>query len=479
MAIKIIRVDKIKDAYIKKNLRREAKIMIQLQHPNIVTLHEVCAFQNHYCLVLDFWAGGSMCDYISQKEAGKLAEDQAQKLFKQILNGVEYIHSRNIVHRDIKLDNILTNKAGDHIVLGDFGLSNFLKPGQLLKTHCGSPEYSAPEVILTLQDYTKEVDVWSCGVALFCMVTGHLPFSGQLKGKGSLRSQIREGLTERHYKMLAGLSEGCRSLLHQILSVGVDVTQRPRVQQLQLFSWCFSLPAPKTYDLTHHQQLQVAKRLKDKLDIVEWAPANILGYVQSNRGKLGKTAGCFSLMAGELRQQEMEAQALRSPAATAAIIKPLPAPVLVDEGPGRFRTSNAARPVELKKDEKSARRSGGGKENKPSAKMMKTFVPGTKKNTQTGLGYIEEMLSGGGGAPGQLTRLKNAPHYDRLAVFAQPAQGAPQEAFKEDSAQFRNIKKRRRSSSTFGHHGVNNSRADHPTSGLTKPNKYLDKASQF
>ena len=94
VAIKIIRVDKIKDPYVKKILQREAKIMTQLDHPNIIALHEVCAFQNLYCLVLDFWAGGSLRDYICKKEAGKLEEDQAQTLFKQILNGVEYIHSR-------------------------------------------------------------------------------------------------------------------------------------------------------------------------------------------------------------------------------------------------------------------------------------------------------------------------------------------------------------------------------------------------
>ena len=96
MAIKIIRVDKIKDPYVMKNLHREAEIMTRLDHPNIITLHEVCAFQNLYCLVLDFWAGGSLCDFIHHQEAGKLGEDQAQKMFKQIINGVEYLHSRYV-----------------------------------------------------------------------------------------------------------------------------------------------------------------------------------------------------------------------------------------------------------------------------------------------------------------------------------------------------------------------------------------------
>ena len=213
------------------------------------------------------------------------------------------VFCRNVVHRDLKLENILTNPAGDHIVLGDFGLSNFLEPGQLLRTHCGSPEYAAPEVLLSGADYTKEVDVWSCGVVLYCMVTGQLPFTGHWKGKEGLKSQIKAGLTERHYSVLALLSEGCQSVLHQILSVGLEVSQRPRLRELQVFSWCFSLAAPGPAPLSLHHQLQVAARLKDKLSLAKWSPANILEYVQSDRGKLGKTAGCFSLMAGDLRHQ--------------------------------------------------------------------------------------------------------------------------------------------------------------------------------
>ena len=381
------------------------------------------------------------------------------------------VFCRNVVHRDIKLENILTNKAGDHIVLGDFGLSHFLGPDKLLRTHCGSPEYSAPEVILSSKKYTKEVDIWSCGVTLYVMVTGELPFVGH---RTELMSQIREGLTERHYSMLAGLSESVRSLLHQILCVGVDVNQRPRLHEIQLFSWCFSLPAPRPSSLSHQQQLQVAKRLKDKLGLVKWSPDKILGYVQSNRGKLGKTAGCFSLMAADLRQQEVTAQPLRSPASrpapAATVIKPLPVPLLEDHGRGRLLTSNAARPEDFINDERSARKSGG-QENKPSTKTMKTLVPRTQENTQTPV-RMSDL--------GHTAKLRTASHSDKLVIFAQHGQ----EPVKEGSVRSRNIKKRRRSSSNFGHfghhhHGVNKSRANPPGSGETKPFKYLDKTSQF
>ena len=414
------------------------------------------------------------------------------------------VFCRNVVHRDIKLENILTNQAGDHIVLGDFGLSNFLGPSQLLKTHCGSPEYAAPEVLLSGADYTKEVDVWSCGVVLYCMVTGQLPFTGQwkVKGKKGLESQIKAGLTDWHYSELAGLSESCRAVLHQILTVGLEVSQRPRLQELQLFSWCFSLAAPGPAPLSLHHQLQVAARLKEKLNLVKWSPADILQYVQSNKGKLGKTAGCFSLMAGDLRQQlqqqkleEEEAQTPKTPRPSVRkasvqtpapagvparkIIKPVPAPLLVDDGRGKFLTSTKA---DFKNDERSARKPGG-KENKLSTKMMKTLVRGSRENTPTpvrksGQDYLDEMLA----APRvPRTKLRAAPHYDRLAGFVQPGQGSPQVGVEEDSVRPRNIKKMRISSSTFGHFGHHHHGGNRvtPNRGRSKPFKYLDKTSQF
>ena len=185
VALKIIRVDKIRDPYIMKNLHREARIMTQLNHPNIITLYEVCSYQDYYVLAMEFWTGGSLCNFICQHETG-LEEDLSRRLFKQILNGVEHLHSRNVVHRDIKLDNILINKQGNHIVIGDFGLSNFCLPGQLLETHCGSPEYAAPEIFQKTQHFTKEVDVWSCGVVLYAMLTAELPFVAK-EGNKDLR----------------------------------------------------------------------------------------------------------------------------------------------------------------------------------------------------------------------------------------------------------------------------------------------------
>ena len=383
VAVKIIRLDNMKDAYAEKNLQREAKIMTQLSHPNIITLHEVCAYKNLYCLVLDYCPGGSLCDLLSRYKDG-LGETLCRRLFKQILDGVEYLHSRHVVHRDIKLDNILTNQEGDHILIGDFGLSNICLPGRLLQTHCGSPEYAAPELFMRGKDFTKEVDVWSCGVLLYTLLTYQLPFSrgkneGDLK---ELRRRVRVGLTDEHHQKLldVGLSDECRVLLHQILAVGVDVKLRPSLRQIQLSPWCCNEPGyVGPSDLSFEHQLEVAKVIKTKLSLTKWSPHNILTYVNSSRGKLGKTAGCFSLLAQDLqlklaRRQEMSITSQFQ--VQAKLLKsPIRAPA-VKQRRKKFLTSRAS--------ERSSRTAGVGRDEKLRHRKF------TESSTMTGRKTAEE-----------------------------------------------------------------------------------------
>ena len=107
VALKVVTLHKIKDPYVSKNLKRESAIMEKLNHPNIVSLHEVVSVDDFYCLVLDFYPGGNLCDMIGSQEGFKLQEEIARLLFRQILAGLGYLHSKSIIHRDIKLENIL------------------------------------------------------------------------------------------------------------------------------------------------------------------------------------------------------------------------------------------------------------------------------------------------------------------------------------------------------------------------------------
>ena len=129
---------------------------------------------------MEFVSGGELFDYIVKKQ--KLKEAEACKFFQQIICGVEYLHELGIVHRDLKPENLLLDHE-KNIRLVDFGLSNTYKQGEMLKTACGSPCYAAPEMINGLQYYGSRVDVWSCGVILFAMVAGYLPFEDKSTAK--------------------------------------------------------------------------------------------------------------------------------------------------------------------------------------------------------------------------------------------------------------------------------------------------------
>jgi len=110
VALKVMTLSKINDPYVRKNLQREASIMSRLNHPRVVALFEVCSSKEFFCLALDYFPGGTLCDLVQGHPEGKLDEDQTRMYFKQLVEGVSYIHSKGIIHRDIKLENIFLNK---------------------------------------------------------------------------------------------------------------------------------------------------------------------------------------------------------------------------------------------------------------------------------------------------------------------------------------------------------------------------------
>ena len=134
VALKVMTLSQIKDPYVMKNLQREASIMSRLNHPHVVALYEVCSSKDFFCLALEFFPGGNLCDLVQDNPNGKLEKEQSRIYFKQLVEGMDYIHSKGIIHRDIKLENILLNKEKTNLVIEDFGLSNFWDPGTKLYT---------------------------------------------------------------------------------------------------------------------------------------------------------------------------------------------------------------------------------------------------------------------------------------------------------------------------------------------------------
>lgn len=176
----------IKRETVPPNSNREAKVHREinalkiLTHPNIVRLEEVIQNDRYIGIVLEYASGGELFDHILTHKY--LKEVSACRLFAQLVSGVHYLHSKGIVHRDLKLENLLLDKH-KNIIITDFGFANTFSRGSdghvfdLMATSCGSPCYAAPELVVSDQKYTgRKVDVWSCGVILYAMLSGYLPY---------------------------------------------------------------------------------------------------------------------------------------------------------------------------------------------------------------------------------------------------------------------------------------------------------------
>ncbi|VEU23771.1 DEKNAAC105069 [Brettanomyces naardenensis] len=174
-AIKLIRRDTIPHGSEKESkIHREINALKRLRHPNIVRLVEVLQNDKYIGIVLEYASGGELFDYILEHRY--LKESMACRLFAQLVSGVDYMHSKGLVHRDLKLENLLLDKH-KNIIISDFGFVNSFRSNDMMRTSCGSPCYAAPELVISNQPYQgTKVDVWSCGVILYAMLAGYLPY---------------------------------------------------------------------------------------------------------------------------------------------------------------------------------------------------------------------------------------------------------------------------------------------------------------
>ncbi|KAL2896385.1 CBL-interacting serine/threonine-protein kinase 6 [Bienertia sinuspersici] len=179
VAMKVVGKEKVVRAKMMDQMKREISVMKKLKHPNIVQLYEVMATKSKIFLAMELVRGGELHAKVSKE--GKLEETVARSYFRQLISAVDYCHSRGVFHRDLKLENLLLDQD-DNIKVTDFGLSAFFDDESdqqmLLRTSCGTPHYVAPEVVSKKgagYDGAK-ADIWSCGVILFVLMAGYLPF---------------------------------------------------------------------------------------------------------------------------------------------------------------------------------------------------------------------------------------------------------------------------------------------------------------
>ncbi|PSS26251.1 CBL-interacting serine/threonine-protein kinase [Actinidia chinensis var. chinensis] len=176
VAIKIIDRDRVLHHRMVEQIKREISTMKLIKHPNVLKLIEVMASKTKIYIVLEYVDGGELFDKIAKQ--GRLKEDEARRYFQQLINAVDYCHSRGVYHRDLKPENLLLDSFGV-LKVSDFGLSAFsqqVREDGLLHTACGTPNYVAPEVLNDKGYDGTSADIWSCGVILFVLMAGYLPF---------------------------------------------------------------------------------------------------------------------------------------------------------------------------------------------------------------------------------------------------------------------------------------------------------------
>lgn len=248
VALKIIARKKLISRDMAGRVEREIEYLQLLRHPHIIKLqvlllsldlhalteyrYTVIKTQAEIIMVLEY-AGGELFDYIVQH--GKMQEDKARRFFQQIICAVEYCHRHKIVHRDLKPENLLLD-TDLNVKIADFGLSNIMTDGNFLKTSCGSPNYAAPEVINGKLYAGPEVDVWSCGVILYVLLVGRLPFDDD--HIPSLFAKIAKG----SYVVPSYMSNGASSLIRKMLAV--NPVYRVSIEEIRQDPWFLKdLPA--------------------------------------------------------------------------------------------------------------------------------------------------------------------------------------------------------------------------------------------
>nr|XP_017518153.2 hormonally up-regulated neu tumor-associated kinase isoform X1 [Manis javanica]XP_036870704.1 hormonally up-regulated neu tumor-associated kinase isoform X2 [Manis javanica] len=232
VAIKVIDKKRAKkDTYVTKNLRREGQIQQMIRHPNITQLLDILETENSYYLVMELCPGGNLMHKIYEKK--RLEESEARRYIRQLISAVEHLHRAGVVHRDLKIENLLLDED-NNIKLIDFGLSNcagILGHSDPFSTQCGSPAYAAPE-LLARKKYGPKIDVWSIGVNMYAMLTGTLPFTVE---PFSLRALYQKMVDKEMNPLPTQLSTGAVNFLRSLLEP--DPVKRPNIQQALANRW--------------------------------------------------------------------------------------------------------------------------------------------------------------------------------------------------------------------------------------------------
>ncbi|XP_052778157.1 serine/threonine-protein kinase NIM1-like [Mya arenaria] len=236
VAIKILDKTKL-DQKTQRLLSREISSMERLHHPNIIRLYEVVETLAKLHIVMEYAGGGELFTKISNE--GKLPEPEARHIFSQVAAAMEHMHSQNIIHRDLKAENVFY--AGNRSVkIGDFGFSTYTMPDSLLNTFCGSPPYAAPELFKDESYIGAYVDIWAMGIMLYFIVTGIMPFRADTVAK------LKKCILDGSYIIPSYVSDSCQFLIRSTLKAVPQ--DRFTIQEIKDSEWLESQDFPQALE---------------------------------------------------------------------------------------------------------------------------------------------------------------------------------------------------------------------------------------
>jgi len=247
VAIKVIDKEKVLKVGMVDHIKREVSVMRLIKHPNVVELYEVMATKTKIYFVMEYAKGGELFNKVLK---GRLKVDAARKYFQQLISAVDYCHSRGVCHRDLKPENLLLDE-NENLIVSDFGLSALTESkcqDGLLHTTCGTPAYVAPEVINRKGYDGMKADIWSCGVILFVLLAGHLPFHDP-----NLMEMYRK-ISKGQFKFPKWFAPDVRRLLCRILDTNPKT--RISIARIMKSSWFkVGLENPPVITATENQEL--------------------------------------------------------------------------------------------------------------------------------------------------------------------------------------------------------------------------------
>ncbi|KAG9445336.1 hypothetical protein H6P81_016676 [Aristolochia fimbriata] len=277
VAIKSISKHKVMKSGLVAHIKREIAIMRRLRHPHIVKLYEVLASRSKIYFVMEYVRGGELFAKVAK---GKLPEEAARRYFQQLISAIGYCHSRGVYHRDLKPENLLLDENGD-LKVSDFGLSAVseqIRNDGLFYTLCGTPAYVAPEILAKRGYNGAKVDLWSCGVILFVLSAGYLPFNDP-----NLMAMYRK-IYKGEFRCPRWTSPEMKGMIHRLLEA--NPAKRITVDEIVNDPW-FRRGIKDLKDLKFHEEELKEEteefRHLNAFDIISFSPGFDLSRLFNDR----------------------------------------------------------------------------------------------------------------------------------------------------------------------------------------------------